>query len=78
MTRKGKRLRKLVENPRERSFREISTILNDLGYRLTRINGSHHIFEIDDQNWINVPVHNGMVKRCYVKMIAGKIHKQQK
>ena len=77
MSKREKRLQKLLAKPGETSLRTISAILNDFGYKLTRVNGSHHIFEKNDQDLINLPVHNGKVKKCYIKIIIKKLISRQ-
>jgi predicted RNA binding protein YcfA (HicA-like mRNA interferase family) len=39
------------------------------GYRLTRINGSHHVFTKAGARPVPIPVHKGKVKPAYVRMI---------
>jgi predicted RNA binding protein YcfA (HicA-like mRNA interferase family) len=39
------------------------------GYRLTRINGSHHVFTKAGARPVPIPVHKGMVKPAYVRMV---------
>ena len=55
----------------EERFAVIRKMLEDHGWRLTRISSSHHIFEKTGQSLISIPVHHGKVKPSYVR----KIHK---
>lgn len=75
MTSKFKRLQKLLNSQSELSFSEIKTVLNDCGYVLNRINGSHHVFKGRDGDSINLPVHNGKVNKYYLKDIKEVVDK---
>lgn len=44
-------------------------MLEQAGYRLVRVRGSHHIFAKTGHQPISVPVHSGKVKAFYVKQI---------
>ena len=44
-------------------------MLEARGYRLDRINGSHHVFEKPGCIHQSVPVHGGKVKYHYVRKI---------
>jgi len=68
-----KRVEKLF-NRKESHFSEIRTILDSVGYQLDRVSGSHHIFKDENGGMIVFPVHNNLVKRCYVKEIIRKIN----
>ncbi len=56
-------------------FSKIRTMLEDAGYELDRISGSHHIFTKPKTEPISVPVHKGKVKPYYVKDIQKRIKK---
>jgi predicted RNA binding protein YcfA (HicA-like mRNA interferase family) len=50
-------------------FPEVRKLLEQHGWALTRIAGSHHIFEkAGDRLW-SIPVHRGKVKAVYVRQI---------
>ena len=53
----------------ERRFSEVRKMLEAKGYRLDRINGSHHIFVKSGVLHESIPVHNGKVKPHYVRQI---------
>ena len=55
--------------PGEMRFSEVRKLLEAKGYRLTRINGSHHVFEKTGSRAMPIPVHHGKVKPGYVRMI---------
>lgn len=44
-------------------------MLEAKGYRLDRVNGSHHVFEKPGCHHQSVPVHSGKVKVHYVRKI---------
>ena len=73
MTNLKKRFYKLF-NQQETSYREIKTILNSVGYELDRVRGSHYVFKKDGKEFIRFPVHNNLIKRCYIKIIIQKIN----
>ena len=50
-------------------FQEVKKMLEAKGYRLNRINGSHHIFKKRGARSLPIPVHNGKVQPAYVRMI---------
>ena len=55
--------------PGEVRFSEIKRTLEAKGYRLTRINGSHHVFTKAGARAVPIPVHGGKVKPGYVRMV---------
>ena len=74
MTKKEKRFTKLLNNPKETSFGEIHTILNDFGFKLSRIRGSHFIYTKSNEESESIPVHNKKVKTCHVKRLVKKLN----
>jgi predicted RNA binding protein YcfA (HicA-like mRNA interferase family) len=50
-------------------FSEVRKMLEAKGYRLDRVNGSHHIFVKPGIGHESVPVHGGQVKYRYVRKI---------
>jgi predicted RNA binding protein YcfA (HicA-like mRNA interferase family) len=55
--------------PSEVRFAEVRRMLEAKGYRLDRVNGSHHVFEKPGCHHQSVPVHGGKVKVHYVRKI---------
>lgn len=53
----------------EMRFSEVRKMLEAKGYRLARINGSHHIFAKPGAVHQSIPVHHGKVKPNYVRKI---------
>jgi predicted RNA binding protein YcfA (HicA-like mRNA interferase family) len=52
-----------------RRFSEVRKILENKGYTLTRISGSHHVFTKPGELPVSIPVHKGKVKSYYVRQI---------
>lgn len=50
-------------------FAVVRRNLEDHGWRLVRIHGSHHKFEHSDGRIFSIPVHHNQVKACYVRKI---------
>lgn len=55
--------------PSEVRFAEVRKLLEDHGYTLSRIKGSHHWFERPGARGISVPVHKGRVQPRYLAII---------
>ncbi len=55
--------------PSEVRFAEIQHLLEEHGYQLKRISGSHHIFAKSGERPIPIPVHHGKVKHVYLRQI---------
>jgi predicted RNA binding protein YcfA (HicA-like mRNA interferase family) len=54
-------------------FAEVRRLLEQNGWTLSRISGSHHIFEKSGANLISIPVHRGKVKPAYVRKVQKAI-----
>jgi len=50
-------------------FSEVRRLLERKGYRLARISGSHHVFTKPGARAVPIPVHSGMVKPAYVRLV---------
>lgn len=75
MTKREKRLQKLRQNPRNVLFDELRQILEDHGFILARVTGSHHIFvaEIGGHVWkLTIPFHKP-IKTTYVRTALNAI-----
>ncbi|WP_439638148.1 type II toxin-antitoxin system HicA family toxin [Spirulina sp.] len=68
MSKREKLRQRLRNNPQNATFSDIRKILEQEGFTLDRITGSHHIFTKDDVTFV-VPVHNNKVKTIYVKRV---------
>jgi len=55
--------------PSDWRFSEVRKLLEAKGYRLDRVNGSHHIFVKPGVRHESIPVHAGKVKYHYVRQI---------
>lgn len=64
---------KLLNNPTDTAFGLIHAVLNDFGYRLARVNGSHYIYKKEYKEAESVPVHNKKVKKCHVKKLIKRL-----
>jgi predicted RNA binding protein YcfA (HicA-like mRNA interferase family) len=53
--------------PREERFAVIRRLLENNGWQLVRISGSHHIFRNAAGEIFVIPVHHGKVKPYYVR-----------
>ena len=69
MTKREKRLRKLRQNPKNVSFDDLRTVLEDFGFELVRSSGSHHSFNIviDGEPRLFVVPYRRTVKPVYVR-----------
>lgn len=68
MSKREKLRERLKNNPNNATFSEIRKLLEQEGFALDRITGSHHIFTKDDITFV-IPVHNSKVKAIYVKRV---------
>ena len=66
MDKKDKLLIKLENNPTDATFADIRKLLEEEGFSLDRITGSHHIFRKQGVIFV-IPVHKKRVKSVYVK-----------
>jgi predicted RNA binding protein YcfA (HicA-like mRNA interferase family) len=53
----------------EKHFSEVKKMLERAGYRLVRVNGSHHYFTKPGEQPFSIPVHHGKVKPYYVRQV---------
>ena len=53
----------------EKRFSEVKKRLEQAGYRLVRICGSHHYFTKPGEQPFSIPVHQGKVKPFYVREV---------
>ena len=54
--------------PSDVTFSRVRKVLEAKGYRLARINGSHHVFTRPGARAVPIPVHRGKVKAAYMRM----------
>ncbi len=69
MVKRDKRLEKLRQNPKNVSLDEFRKVLEDHGFYLDRIVGSHHIFRAETGNrvWKVVVPYHKPIKIIYVR-----------
>jgi predicted RNA binding protein YcfA (HicA-like mRNA interferase family) len=53
----------------EAPFAKVKKMLEDAGYRLNRVHGSHHIFTKPGTQPLSIPVHRKKVKPFYVRQV---------
>lgn len=68
MSKREKLRERLKNNPKNATFSDIRKFLEQEGFVLDRITGSHHVFTKDEVTFV-VPVHNNKVKVIYVKRV---------
>ncbi len=68
MSKREKLRERLKNNPNNATFSEIRKLLEQEGFVLDRITGSHHIFTKGEVTFV-IPVHNKKVKSIYVKRV---------
>lgn len=68
MSKREKLRDRLKNNPKNATFSDIQILLEQAGFVLDRITGSHHIFTKSGVTFV-IPVHNNKVKTIYVKRV---------
>lgn len=70
MTKREKRVRKLFQNPKTVSFKELDRVLKDFGFKMRQPgSGSSHFIYIKGNIQISVPFRRPFVKEVYVKRV---------
>jgi predicted RNA binding protein YcfA (HicA-like mRNA interferase family) len=59
-------------------FAEVRRLLESHGWSLSRIHGSHHIFNKPGKGILSVPVHHQKVKRPYVRKIKKALEEEER
>jgi predicted RNA binding protein YcfA (HicA-like mRNA interferase family) len=77
VSRRKKLLESLKQSPNNVTFAQIRKILEQEGFTLERIAGSHHVFKRDATIFV-VPVHKNKVKAVYVKRVVEIIESYEK
>lgn len=68
MTKKQKLLEKVLAGSKNIQFNEMVTLVEAFGFRLSRVNGSHHIFEHSDiPELVNLQNYKGKAKPYQVR-----------
>lgn len=68
MSKREKLLETIKNGPNNVTFSQIRKLLENSGFTLDRISGSHHVFRRADTIFA-IPVHNNRVKTVYVKRV---------
>jgi predicted RNA binding protein YcfA (HicA-like mRNA interferase family) len=76
MSKQEKLRARLKNNPNNATFSDIRKLLEQIGFVLDRITGSHHVFIKDEITFV-VPVHNNKVKVIYVKRVIELIEQTE-
>ena len=70
MTKREKRVKKLFQNPRTVSFKELDKVLKDFGFKMRQPgSGSSHYVYTKDSIQISVPFRRPFVKEVYIKRV---------
>ena len=77
MGKREKLLESLKQSPNNVTFAQIRRLLEQEGFTLERITGSHHVFKREATIFV-VPVHRNKVKAVYVKRIVEIIESYEK
>jgi hypothetical protein len=73
---KKKLLKKAIENNKNLRFNEMAILVKALGFRLSRVSGSHHIFiNPEIKEIINIQDVNGKAKPYQVKQFLCLVEK---
>jgi predicted RNA binding protein YcfA (HicA-like mRNA interferase family) len=70
MSKRKKRLERLRKNPKVVTIEQLRQVLEDHGFILKRIKGSHYLFEIElegENRTLTIPVHTPHIKVVYIK-----------
>lgn len=71
-----KRLRKLEQNPKSATPKEVAAALEAFGYELARQKGSHQTFTKAGEYPMVVPIHRPHIKVVYVKLLIQRLRAQ--
>ncbi len=70
MTKREKRIKKLFQNPKTVSFKELDKVLKDSGFKLRQPgSGSSHYVYTKGEVQISVPFRRPFVKEVYAKRV---------
>ena len=74
MSQLEKTIAKLKKHPVETRFEILKKILEHYNYTLTHSKGSHFRFKKENSPSITIVVHNGMVKKWYIKDVLSELN----
>jgi predicted RNA binding protein YcfA (HicA-like mRNA interferase family) len=73
MTKREKRLQKMRRNPRGVRFSELRQVLEDHGFKLARVSGSHHTFRAEIRGRVWTQTLPRKILSVYVKQVLKSI-----
>lgn len=76
MTKQEKRLKRIRQNPKNVRFEELQKLLEDYGFVLDHVRGSHYYFigEVAGEEFsLTIPFHRPHIKLAYVKLVLNLI-----
>ena len=74
--RKSKLLKRVLANPQNVAFNEMVSLVEAFGFRLSRVQGSHHIFVHEDvRELVNLQNVGGQVKAYQVRQFLELIER---
>jgi predicted RNA binding protein YcfA (HicA-like mRNA interferase family) len=76
MSKREKLRERLKNNPSSATFSDLRKLLEQEGFALDRVTGSHHIFTKNEITFV-VPVHSNKVKSIYVKRVIELIEQTE-
>ena len=74
MSRREKLFDKLRNSPQNAAFADLRKLLQQDGFSLERIAGSHHVFKRGEITFV-IPVHKNQVKSVYIKRVIELLEK---
>ncbi len=77
MKKREKLIESLKQSPNNATFSQIRKILEQEGFALERITGSHHVFRKEATIFV-IPVHKNKVKAVYVKRVVEIIENNER
>lgn len=77
MSKREKLLEAIKQSPNNVTFAQIRKLLEQEGFMLERITGSHHVFRKEATIFV-VPVHKNKVKAVYTKRVVEIIEEHGK
>jgi len=77
MTKRIKFCEKIKNNSKDVYFTDLRNLLNEKGFALKRVTGSHYIYSNGEITFV-IPSHNNKVKEIYVKRVIEIIEKNEK
>ena len=64
--------------PTDARFVDVRKMLEEHGWDLARIRGSHHVFTGENRPTITIPVHRGKVRHACVRLVEKAIEEVER